>query len=308
MSTPIIDNMPPAPAPTDTREAFSAKTFAFYAAMAAFIAQVNTALAWVATQLSAIAGHASTASSASADALAAATAAAASAGVSKWAVGTAYADGAVVWSPITYLTYRRKGAGSGGADPSANAAAWQPQNVANGTLGNVDMNTATVTGCYTFATPSNGPAGVANGTLIVTGYGALISQLVTSADTGAMYTRGATGIGSSPTWSAWRRVATSPDDPIALADGAIDCAKGTRFTETVSANRALAFANVPAGAYSCILEINHTGGTITLPAGSVWSSGNAVPLNAGKRHLLYFERALLGTAGWYVSTLSNFAP
>ena len=42
----------------------------------------------------------------------------------KWVSGTAYADGVLVWSPITRLTYRRKGAGAGTTDPSADTANW----------------------------------------------------------------------------------------------------------------------------------------------------------------------------------------
>ena len=127
MPTPTIDNLPPAPSPTDSRAEFSTKTFNFYAAMAGFIAQVNAGVDWIAAQLATIAGHASSTASASADAVAAAAAAAAAAGAAKWQPVTVYADGAVVWSPITYRTYRRRGAGSGGADPSVNVAAWELQ-------------------------------------------------------------------------------------------------------------------------------------------------------------------------------------
>lgn len=127
MPTPTIDNMPPAPQPTDSRETFSAKTFGFYAALAGFVTQMNAALVWVATQLATIAGHAATTTSASADAVAAAGAAAASAGASRWQAATSYAEGAVVWSPITYRTYRRRSAGSAGADPSVNVSVWELQ-------------------------------------------------------------------------------------------------------------------------------------------------------------------------------------
>jgi len=48
--------------------------------------------------------------------------AASAANVTKWVSGTTYAEGAVVWSPINYLTYRRKTAGGGTTDPSLDAA------------------------------------------------------------------------------------------------------------------------------------------------------------------------------------------
>lgn len=140
--------MPPAPLPTNPREVFSARTFAFYAAMENFITQLNGAITWVASQLATIAGHAATTTSASADAVAAAGAAAASAGATKWQPGTAYADGAVVWSPVTYQTYRRMGAGGGAVDPSADTAAWAPQDrEAVGAVISISANAAAVRFC-----------------------------------------------------------------------------------------------------------------------------------------------------------------
>jgi hypothetical protein len=59
-----------------------------------------------------------------ADAIAAAAAATAAANATKWISGTTYTEGAVVWSPITYLTYRRKSTGGGTTDPSADSTNW----------------------------------------------------------------------------------------------------------------------------------------------------------------------------------------
>lgn len=53
-----------------------------------------------------------------------ASAAAAVAGATLWVSGTTYAQGAVVYSPITYLSYRRKTAGAGSTDPSLDATNW----------------------------------------------------------------------------------------------------------------------------------------------------------------------------------------
>lgn len=46
-------------------------------------------------------------------------------GAIKWISGTSYADGFTVWSPANFMTYRRKGAGAGTTDPSADSANWQ---------------------------------------------------------------------------------------------------------------------------------------------------------------------------------------
>ena len=53
-----------------------------------------------------------------------ATAAAASAGATKWISGTTYTEGNVVWSPLTFLSYRRKITGGGTTDPSLETTNW----------------------------------------------------------------------------------------------------------------------------------------------------------------------------------------
>ena len=50
--------------------------------------------------------------------------AAAVAGATQWISGTTYSIGNVVWSPLTYLNYRRKTAGAGTTDPSLDTANW----------------------------------------------------------------------------------------------------------------------------------------------------------------------------------------
>jgi hypothetical protein len=69
-------------------------------------------------------GAARGASQSEAAAAQSAIAAAAAAGAVKWTAGTAYAEGAVVWSPANGLNYRRKLAGSGGNDPSSDIVNW----------------------------------------------------------------------------------------------------------------------------------------------------------------------------------------
>ena len=91
----------------------------------------------------------------------------------------------------------------------------------------------------------------------------------------------------------------------AATGGVMDCSAGDRFTLSVSANTTLSFTNIPAGSYACVLEVLRTAGTITFPTGTVWS-GVAPTLSAG-RHLFYFERAQLGTAGWYASSLAGYS-
>lgn len=178
--------------------------------------------------------------------------------------------------------------------------------MATGANGAADLNALVVSGMYSYAAATNAPPGAASGVIWVSRAGSSLGQIAV-APGGAVYSRGATGIGGTPSFSAWKRVALHDDAVIALAGGAIDCSLGNYFTEAVSANRTFAFANIPTGSYSCVLEIAHTSGTITMPSGTVFSGGNAPTFTSGKRHLIFFQRAASGTAGWYASALANYA-
>lgn len=59
-------------------------------------------------------------------ALASENAAAASANVTLWVSGTTYPQGQNVYSPVNFQTYRRKVAGGGVTDPSADSTNWEP--------------------------------------------------------------------------------------------------------------------------------------------------------------------------------------
>ena len=172
--------------------------------------------------------------------------------------------------------------------------------------GAADLDALIVSGMYSYTAATNAPPGAASGVIWVSRAGSSLGQIAI-APGGAVYSRGATGIGGTPSFSAWKRVGLHDDAVIALAGGAIDCSLGNYFTEAVSANRTFAFSNIPTGSYSCVLEINHTSGTLTMPAGTVFAGGNAPTFTTGKRHLIFFQRASLGTAGWYASALTNYA-
>lgn len=187
------------------------------------------------------------------------------------------------------------------------SADWSPQILDSQTLGNVDLNTVIGSGFYSFGTPLNGPVSlVTNSQLIVSRAGNTLTQTIVEVSTGCMFSRGATGIPASPVFTAWKRVALQADQVVPGAGAAFDCSKGNHFTETITANRTLSFSNIPAGSYSCVVEILHTAGTLTMPTGTVWI-GSAPTFTTGKRHLIFFQRAQLGTAGWYASALVGFS-
>ena len=97
---------------------FDNRADSFLGAFPSLQAQINS----VSDAAYANADHANTkaaeASASAAQASASATAAIAVSNVSKGNVATSYTEGQVVWSPISYQSYRRKAAGSGGVDPS----------------------------------------------------------------------------------------------------------------------------------------------------------------------------------------------
>lgn len=121
-----ITALPAAPSPTDDRATFSLKSFAHVAALADFTTEANALEVNVNALEEAAQEHADDANAARIASEAAATQAAFSAGVVKWVSGTTYAQGAQVWSPANYVTYRRKVAGAGTTDPSLDTTNWEP--------------------------------------------------------------------------------------------------------------------------------------------------------------------------------------
>lgn len=109
-----------------------------------------------------------------------------------------------------------------------------------------------------------------------------------------------------PNWSPWRLLSGQTEGAITAAAGVMDCALGNAFSLAVAGNVTLSFVNIPADVYECVLEINHTSGTITMPSGTVWV-GTAPTLTTNKRHLIFFRRVSLGTAGWYASALAGYS-
>lgn len=95
-----ITALPTTPLETQSRTDFNANVAAFLGALPTFITEMNADSAIVAAN-------------------------AAVANAVKWVSGTTYTDGYVVWSPTSYLTYRRKGAGGGTTDPVSDSTNWQ---------------------------------------------------------------------------------------------------------------------------------------------------------------------------------------
>jgi hypothetical protein len=146
-----ITPLPTPPSRNDPTN-FAARGDAFLGALPDFATEANALAVDVNADAVAAAADATAAE-------AAAAAATAAANVTKWVSGTTYTEGAVVWSPITYLSYRRKSTGGGTTDPSADSTNWTQ---AAGT-GDVSIATAqTITGTKTFSGTSSTLAMVLN--------------------------------------------------------------------------------------------------------------------------------------------------
>lgn len=111
----------PLPTPPSRQDPgnFASRADDFLGALPTFATEANA----TATQVNSDATGASNSAAAAAASAAGATAVS---GVTKWVSGTTYAEGAAVWSPATFLTYRRKAAGAGTTDPSADTTNWAP--------------------------------------------------------------------------------------------------------------------------------------------------------------------------------------
>lgn len=107
--------------------------------------------------------------------------------------------------------------------------------------------------------------------------------------------------------AAWSALVDLKDGVIPATGGVMDCSLGDYFTLTVAGNVSLSFVNTPSRAYSCVLEIMHNSGLITVPANCVWANGKVPEFVTGKRHLLYFNRAHTGSGGWIMSALEGSA-
>lgn len=126
-----ISTLPPAPQPTDDTATFNTKAFALLAALATFVSETNAVAGEGNASAASAAGSASTATAKAAEALASQLAALASAqsaaaaqGAIAWVSGTTYAIGDTRWSPADGRIYRRRTAGAGTTDPSADPTNW----------------------------------------------------------------------------------------------------------------------------------------------------------------------------------------
>ena len=137
MTTPTTPpSMTPVPTPQpvrNDRSTFSPRVDAFVTWLPTFLTELaavltnayNNSLSAYNSAAAALTSQTSASSSAASASLNA-SAAAGSAGAALWVSGTTYTVGYLVWSPANGRNYRRKVAGAGATDPSADATNWTP--------------------------------------------------------------------------------------------------------------------------------------------------------------------------------------
>jgi hypothetical protein len=121
---PPITALPVAPSREDSVN-FAARADAFVAALPPFGTEANALASNVYSNALEAEVDATAAAASQAAAAASAAAAFAASNVTLWVSGTTYAIGATVYSPIDFLTYRRKTSGAGTTDPSLDSTNWQ---------------------------------------------------------------------------------------------------------------------------------------------------------------------------------------
>lgn len=176
-------------------------------------------------------------------------------------------------------------------------------NITNGTIVDEDISTGAAIQDTKLGTIST--AGKVNGGAIISG---TISGSTAVNTSGNIATTGGMAVGQSS-------IAANTDfdlngafaqTPQAIAALDIDCSLGNYFTKTINANSTFTFSNVPTSrAYSFILELTHTSGTVGWPAAVKWPDDTAPTLTTGRTHLFVFVTDDSGSR-WRGASLVNY--
>jgi hypothetical protein len=144
-----ITALPTPPSRSDPTN-FRSRGDAFMAALPTFATETNTVAGEVNANAAIAIARADTATLMAAEAAASAveaqaalSAASVASNASAWVSGTTYTEGAVVWSPSTHTSYRRKSTGGGTTDPAADPTNWVSLSSAMPTVVEVSGTTQT---------------------------------------------------------------------------------------------------------------------------------------------------------------------
>jgi hypothetical protein len=145
MPAPTISALPTPPSRSDAPDVFSDRADAFLGALPTFQSQINSVSTYLDGLGMAVDADAAASAINAANAEAAADAAVAASGATLWVSGTTYTAGAVVWSPLTYQTFRRKTNGAGTTDPSLDTTNWQALTTSGSALADYVVRTGNYT-------------------------------------------------------------------------------------------------------------------------------------------------------------------
>ena len=111
---------------------------------------------------------------------------------------------------------------------------------------------------------------------------------VTGSEKARMNSSGNFGLGADPV-AKLDVNGTQVSNVVAMAGLDVDCSLGNYFTKTINGNSTFTFSNVPASrAFSFVLELTHTSGTVTWPSSVKFPADTAPTLTTGKTHLFVF--------------------
>ena len=117
---------------------------------------------------------------------------------------------------------------------------------------------------------------------------------------------GKVGIGTIDPRAKFDLNGSSASNIVSVTASDIDCSLGNYFTKSINGAITFTFSNIPASrAFSFVLAINHTAGSITWPATVYWSNGTAPTLTIGKTHLFVFVTSD-GGATWRGNSSINY--